>query len=128
KDSIFWEAYNNCDISTFATFIADDMEFYHDKAGITEGGEVLLAGVRKGLCGEGEPRLRREEVSGTVSVFPMGDYGAIISGEHLFYVTIPGKEEFLDGRARFFHLWRYQNGEWRMTRVMSYDHGPASKE
>jgi len=31
-DSAFWNAYNNCDTTTFANYLTDDVEFYHDKA------------------------------------------------------------------------------------------------
>ena len=52
-------------------------------------------------------------------------YGAILSGEHVFYVRQKGKPEVLDGRAKFTHLWLLKDGVWKMSRVLSYDHGPA---
>jgi hypothetical protein len=30
-DADFFAAYNQCDLVKFASFIADDLEFYHDK-------------------------------------------------------------------------------------------------
>lgn len=124
-DSLFWQAYNTCDADKMGEFLTDDIEFYHDKGGLTETKEVLLEGLRTGLCGNPDMHLRREAVKGTVEVFPMSQYGAIISGKHLFYVVPTGKEEFLDGLARFTHLWQYKEGYWKMARVLSYDHGPA---
>ena len=41
KDSLFWTAYNNCDIPKFQEFFSNDVEFYHDKGGITNGLENL---------------------------------------------------------------------------------------
>jgi hypothetical protein len=53
-------------------------------------------------------------------------YGAILSGEHMFYVLEKGKEPRLDGQAKFTHLFIKTTGGWQMSRVLSYDHGPAS--
>jgi hypothetical protein len=128
KDSLFWKAYNSCDTSKYHEFIASDVEFYHDKGGITLGLEKLLEITSKNLCGPNDFRLRREAVPGSVRVFPMersGEvYGAIISGQHVFYIRQAGQEK-LDGLAKFTHLWLLRDGEWKMTRILSYDHGPA---
>ena len=32
-DSVYFTAYNNCDMATQAAVLADSMEFYHDKGG-----------------------------------------------------------------------------------------------
>ncbi|HYD20109.1 MAG TPA: DUF4440 domain-containing protein, partial [Flavipsychrobacter sp.] len=118
------------DVEGMLAYFTDDLEFYHDKGGITQGKEAFRQSLAKGLCGNENFRLRREAVKGTVNVFPMmkGDttYGAIISGEHVFYVLEKGKKEFLDGHARFAQLWLLKDGEWRMSRILSYDHKPAT--
>ena len=128
SDSLFWNAYNTCDTSAYHKFIASDVEFYHDKGGITLGLEKLLEITKKNLCGPSDFRLRREAVAGTVKVFPMENagviYGAIISGQHVFYIKQAGQEK-LSGLARFTHLWILKDGEWKMTRILSFDHGPA---
>ena len=130
KDSLFWTAYNTCDTTKYQEFIASDVEFYHDKGGITLGLEKLLEVTKKNLCGPTDFRLRREAVAGTVKIFPMEAdgviYGAIISGEHVFYIRQAGQEK-LDGLARFTHLWLLKDSSWKMTRILSYDHGPAPK-
>ncbi|MEI9920906.1 MAG: nuclear transport factor 2 family protein [Bacteroidota bacterium] len=131
KDSLFWVSYNSCDTEFMKQFISDDVEFYHDKGGVTNGGENLVNTIKKNLCSNDAYRLRREAVKGTVKVFPLRDnnvvYGAIISGEHVFYILENGKPEFLDGLAKFSQLWILKNNEWKMTRILSYDHGPAVK-
>ncbi len=130
KDSLFWHTYNTCDIKGSKAFFSDSVEFYHDKGGITLGLDALTASLENGLCKQPEEfQLRREAVPGTVKVFPMKKsgviYGAIISGEHYFYINKKGEPERRDGWAKFTHLWLKQNGEWKMTRVLSYDHAPA---
>ncbi|GAA0558616.1 nuclear transport factor 2 family protein [Chitinophaga japonensis] len=129
-DSLFWQAYNTCNLEKMADYFTEDVEFYHDKGGATFGLPALLAATKKGMCNsDGSFRLRREAVTGSVQVFPLmkndAVYGAILSGEHVFYVLEKGKAERLDGKAAFTHLWLLQNGAWKMARVLSYDHGPA---
>ncbi|MGK2860337.1 MAG: nuclear transport factor 2 family protein [Chitinophagaceae bacterium] len=129
KDSLFWKSYNNCDVQKFSEFFTDDLEFYHDKGGITNGLENLATSMKKNLCSDANFRLRREEVAGTVKVYPLQKskeiYGAIISGSHVFYTNEKGKKERLDGLARFTHIWILKDNSWKMTRILSYDHGPA---
>jgi uncharacterized protein DUF4440 len=129
REDAFWRAYNACDTAAFRGFFTADVEFYHDRGGPTIGLDALDAALAKNLCGGGN-RLRREPVDGTVrlSILRSGDtvYGAIVAGEHLFYVREPGKTEFLDGRARFVSLWLLKDGTWKMARLLSYDHGPAT--
>lgn len=131
KDSLFWLGYNNCDSSLTGQFFADDIEFYHDKGGITNGRQNLLDVAQKNLCSNPNFRLRREAIPGTVKVYPLEQngtiYGAIMVGEHYFYITQNGKPEFRDGHASFTHLWLLKNGSWKMTRILSYDHHPAAK-
>lgn len=125
-DSVFWQAYNQCDLEGMARFFTEDLEFYHDKAGLTVTKDKLMENVRSGLCGKSDWRLRRQAIPETLKVFPLNGYGAILSGEHVFYIVEPGKGERLDGLAKFTHVWRHQDGAWKMHRILSYDHGPAT--
>ena len=129
QDALFWKAYNVCDVEAMAGFFTEDMEFYHDRGGMTLGLASFVGTLRNNLCGRPDSRLKREAVEGTVHVFPLEKektvYGAILSGEHVFYILDKGKPERLDGHARFTHLWLLKDGVWKMTRVLSYDHGPA---
>src|SRR5258705_7077323 len=81
-DSAFWNAYNNCDTAHFKDFVTDDVEFYHDKGGITSSAAALIESLDKNICGNANQRLRREAVTGSVKVYPMQNgneiYGAII--------------------------------------------------
>lgn len=125
-DSAFWNAYNSCDSAHFQDFVTDDVEFYHDKGGITLGSKALIESLNKNICGNANSHLRREAVAGTVKVYPMQNgnevYGAIISGEHKFYLTEKGKPEFQTGVANFTQLWQIKNGVWKMTHILSFNH------
>jgi hypothetical protein len=127
-DSLFWMAYNQCDVEGMAKYFTEDVEFYHDKGGITSGLQNEVAVIKKNLCGNENFRLRREAVKETIDIFPMRSegviYGAIISGEHNFYI-IENEKERLDGHARFLNLWILKEGVWKMSRILSYDHGPV---
>jgi hypothetical protein len=125
-DAQFWNVYNTCDVDSFKKFLTDDLEFYHDKGGLTQTSDKLVAMIKNGLCGDPKMKLRREAVQGTVKVFPLNNFGAIITGEHLFYLTENGKPERLVEVAKFTHVWKNKNDVWRMSRVLSYDHQQTS--
>jgi hypothetical protein len=125
-DSAFWKAYNSCDTAHFKDFLTNDVEFYHDKGGVTYDAKSLIDALDKNICGNASSHLRREAVAGSVKVYPMKNgnetYGAIISGEHDFYLTNNGKPEFHSGRANFTQLWVFKDGVWKMSRILSYNH------
>ena len=120
---------NSCNTSRLDEFFTENLEFYHDKSGVISGLSSFIEVIRNGLCKEGGSRVRREVVPGSVKIFLLNQdgrpYGAIFSGDHLFYLKQNGMDERLDGRAKFTHLWLLNNNEWKMARVLSYDHGPA---
>lgn len=132
RDSLFWKGYNDCDTSLTGQFLAEEVEFFHDKGGITKGRQAMQGSLKKNLCSDNNYRLRREAIPGTVKVYPLANnneiYGAIILGEHYFYVTKNGKPEFRDGHASFNQLWLKKEGEWKMERILSYDHHEAAPD
>ncbi|MCE7993014.1 MAG: nuclear transport factor 2 family protein [Roseivirga sp.] len=128
QDALFWKAYNGCQIDEMAGFFVDDLEFYHDKGGLTDSKTVLKEVLNTGLCGEPGSRLRREAKAGTVKVYPLDNYGAIITGEHTFFRNKTGQDEYPEESARFTHVWKFENNVWKMTRVLSYDHQPVPYE
>jgi hypothetical protein len=69
-DTALFAAYNQCDLEKFASFIAEDVEFYHDKGGVTLGREALTDAIKKNICG----KVTRSLVPGTLQVYPMKGY------------------------------------------------------
>ncbi len=121
-DAAVFDAYNHCDLEKFASLFADDVEFYHDQAGVTLGKVALTDAVKKNICG----KVTRELVPGTLKVYPMKGYGALETGIHRFHH--PGHEDTEGvGEGEFIHLWQYKDGAWKITRVISYDHHSAKK-
>jgi hypothetical protein len=118
-DSLLFEAFNKCDTVASKDFFTKDLEFYHDKGGLTRYEENMRS-IRK-RCSSNYI-VRRELVPGTLEVFPIKDYGAIQLGSHRFYIRNKGEAENLDGTFRFVHLWKNENGRWKIARVVSFDH------
>jgi ketosteroid isomerase-like protein len=119
-DSKFFDAYNRCDLTTLSSLIADDLEFYHDKTGLALGRQALLDGVKNNICN----KVTRELVAGTLEVYPIANYGAVEIGVHRFHH--PGQPDNV-GEAKFVHLWQNKDGNWKITRVISFDHQPVRK-
>ena len=121
-DAALFDSYNRCDLQKFATFFADDVEFYHDQGGLTLGKADLTNSVKTNICG----KVTRELVPGTLQVYPMKGYGAVEMGVHRFHH--PGHDDTEGvGEGKFIHLWQYKDGAWKITRVISYDHHAAAK-
>jgi ketosteroid isomerase-like protein len=123
-DARLFEAYNTCDLETFASLFAEDVEFYHDKGGVTRGRQALVDAVKKNICG----KTRRDLIPGTMEVHPMDGFGALQIGAHRF---CEAKLKHCDGTSggagKFIHLWQNSGGAWKITRAVSYDHAPAQK-
>ncbi len=124
-DAAFWRAFHACDAAAMGGFFTEDAEFYHDLTGLTAGRAAVVGSLHRGPCGTPGTRVRREPVEGTIRVDPIPGFGAMISGEHRFLTTEGSGPERATGEARFAHVWRLEEGRWRMRRVLSYAHGPA---
>jgi Domain of unknown function (DUF4440) len=119
-DKELFDAVDRCDMKTFGSLLAEDIEFYHDKDGLAVGRQTIVESVKNNLCG----KVKRVLAPGTLEVYPIHGYGAVEIGTHRF--LHPWAQDHGEvGEAKFIHLWRYQDGAWQITRVISYDHGPA---
>ena len=116
-DTALFDSYNKCELEKNRSFFVDDLEFYHDQGGLTTGADNLVAQLKKNICG----KTRRELVPGSLEVHELKGYGAVQMGVHRFFSPIDAKEPV--GEAKFIHIWRYKDGQWKIARVISYDHG-----
>jgi hypothetical protein len=126
-DHILFDAvFKTCDTTAVAAVVAEDFEFYHDKFGlVATSGSAWVKGIgemcerqRKGT----DYRARRELDSSSVKVYPLNNYGAIEMGFHRFFKLLPDGKEKLVEEALFTNVWKNDNGAWKLTRVLSYDH------
>ena len=125
-DTRFWQAYNACDMATMGALLTPDVEFYHDKTGLTTSRAGVIESLRKGPCADPHMHLRRAPVDGSIAYFPLAGGFALLSGQHRFYMRHDGGAETLDGQADFMTVWQRQDGRWRMHRVLSYAHAPVA--
>jgi hypothetical protein len=118
-DSGVFDSFNKCSdpaqLKLHAGYFAPDVEFYHDRDGVTWTRQDMLDKTAKNACGN----YRRELVQGTLRVYPINNYGAIETGVHRFCQVKSGDCE---GLADFVIIWTHQNDEWKITRVLSYGH------
>jgi hypothetical protein len=122
--------FQGCDPDRLATMLADDVEMYHDKGGfVIHSAAEMVADYRKSCEERKKPdawRSRRELAAASLKVHPVPGHGAIEEGEQFIYERKGDGPEKRVGRARFAQLWVLAEGSWRLSRIFSYDHGPAS--
>jgi hypothetical protein len=121
-DTQLFDAYNRCNLEKLGALLADDLEFYHDKTGLSRGRQALVEAVKNNICG----KVTRELVPGTLEVYPIADYGAVEIGVHRFHHPGEVTTESV-GEAKFIHLWQKKDGAWKVTRVISFDHQTLKK-
>lgn len=124
-DAAFWAAFNACDAAAMARFFTPDVEFYHDRTGLTHTRSAVVRSLVKGPCGTPGLHVRRELVADSLRYDPVPRTGAILTGEHRFYAREGGGAERLDGQASFAVVWVHEGADWRMRRVLSFAHRPA---
>jgi hypothetical protein len=120
-DTVLFDAYNHCDIAKLSSLVDDNLEFYHDKDGLSTGKAIFLESYKKNICN----KVQRTLVPASLEVYPLNGYGAVEMGTHRF--NQPANPADGVGEARFVMLWQQKNGAWKLTRVISYDHGALAQ-
>ena len=82
-DAKMFGAFNAHDVDLLMSMFTDDMEFYHDKGGLTNR-EQTREGFAK-MFGN-SPDIRRELIPGSLQVYPIKDFGAIEIGRTVFAI------------------------------------------
>ena len=111
-DSCLFAAFNNCDTMAYKKYFTDDLEFYHDRGGLTTSKKDLVTSIKNNICG----KVNRELLPGSIEVYPIPNYGAVQMGAHRFQ----NKQENSTSRySKFVHTWHRENGQWKLSRVIS---------
>ena len=135
-DTQLFEAANRCNYEKLTAMVDENLEFYHDQGGLMLGRQAFLESIKNNTCGV----MIRELVPATFEVYPIKGYGAIEMGVHRFHhpghekefpaakqlgmtrFLDPGAAEWPAGEAKFLHIWQLKDGNWKLTRVISYGH------
>jgi len=116
-DSVLFNAYNTQDLEKMKTLFTEDLEFYHDLGGLTNYEQNIVA-FKTNF--EKKMGIHRELVPGTLEVYAVKDYGAMEIGAHRFCHKEYDKDDC--GTYRFVMIWRKKDGQWKISRVVSYGH------
>ena len=101
QDSLLFNAFNTRDIELFKTMFTEDLEFYHDKGGLT-GYDHTINFLK--TTAQANNQLKRELVKGSLEVYPIPGYGAMEIGMHRFCHLENGKQDC--GTFKFVHIWQ----------------------
>ena len=116
-DRILFQAFNRQDMATFKAMFTKDLEWFQDNGGLIPYKTVF---ENFGNTFKNENKLSRVLVKESLEVHPLKGYGAIEIGSHQFRHFENGKEEV--GTFKFLMIWNKKDGQWKISRVVSYDH------
>ena len=116
-DRAMFDAFNAHDAERLGSMFSEDLEFYHDKDGLGLKDATMKSFRTIFARNDG---LHRVLVPNTLEVHPLGDYGALELGAHRFCHVENGKDDC--GTFKFTMIWKKNDGQWQVTRVISYDH------
>ena len=131
KDSLLFNlGFNKCDTKQFENLVSENFEFYHDQTGITNSKAAFISGIENGLC-QLAYKPKRVLAENKMEVYPLEEngvlYGAIQTGSHDFYAIDDDKSEYLTSVAKYTHVWILENGDFKLSKGLSYDHKDFEK-
>ena len=112
-DSIFFTAYNNCDLEQQASLIDEDIEFYHDQGGLMTSKADIIEATKNNICG----KVTRTLIEGSVEVYPINNFGAVQIGYHKFFNN--QEPDAISNPSKFIAIWKEKDGTWQMNRIVS---------
>src|SRR5678815_5993758 len=65
-DSVLFATVYTCNPAKASSSFTEDLEFYHDKGGVTKSRKTFIEALEKNFCGEQKQKLRRELVKGSL--------------------------------------------------------------
>jgi hypothetical protein len=116
-DSSLFTAYNSKKLDLMKTYFTNDLEWYQDNGGLI-GFEKVFENFNSIFNRDYD--LKRSLIKESLEVHLIEGYGAIEIGMHQFKHIENGKLEI--GTFKFLMIWKNDNGNWKISRVVSYDH------
>lgn len=111
-DYNLFKSYNDCDLETHATFISEDLEFYHDKGGLSTDKSQYMTAIKENICN----KVQRTLTEGTFEVHEIKDFGAVALGKHSFHNLV---EDSYSQPSKFILIFKKTENNWQVTRVIS---------
>ena len=112
-DKKLFDAYNSCDMDAQTALYSEDLEFFHDRGGLSTSKEKLLIALKNNIC----EKVTRTLIEGSIEVYPIKDYGAVEIGYHAF--NDKKTPENKSKGSRFIMIWKKTDENWTVTRVIS---------
>jgi len=116
-DSLLFAAYNSKNLDLMKNYFTSDLEWYQDNGGLI-GFEKVFENFNSIFNRDYD--LKRSLIKESLEVHLIEGYGAIEIGMHQFKHIENGKLEI--GTFKFLMIWKNDNGNWKISRVFSYDH------
>jgi len=116
-DAEMFAAFNAHDADKLMSYFAPTLEFFHDKGGLSNFSQTKEGFTRMFAQA---PDISRTLVPGSLEVFPVKGYGAMHIATQRFCHVENGRNDC--GNSKFVMVWQQQDGTWKITRVVSYDH------
>ena len=116
-DSLLFAAYNSKNLDLMKNFFTSDLEWYQDNGGLI-GFEKVFENFNSIFNRDYD--LKRSLIKESLEVHLIEGYGAIEIGMHQFKHIENGKLEI--GTFKFLMIWKNDNENWKISRVVSYDH------
>lgn len=111
-DKELFRSYNECDLKAHANLISEDLEFYHDKGGLSTDKAQYMISMKENICG----KVKRTLTEGTFEVHEIKGFGAVALGKHSFHNLI---EDSHSEPSKFITIFKHTADGWIITRVIS---------
>ena len=104
--------------------VTDDFEMFHDKSGrsITSGAQFVKITQEMPATAGGHDFLSTRELVTDGQGFSAQQLRRNRDGYTSLLRDAKGKPNRLTETAQFTHVWKEENGQWRLARALSYDH------
>jgi ketosteroid isomerase-like protein len=116
-DSLQFNAFNARDLDRLMNYFDNSLELYQDNTGVRNFDQTKQA---FGGLFKMSYALNRKLIPGTMEVYPIKDYGAIETGQHIFSHVENGQVQAFT--YKFMQIWQKKDGVWRVTREVTYGH------
>lgn len=112
-DSVFFNAYNNCNMEKQEEIYSEDIEFFHDIGGLSTSKKEILESTKNNIC----DKITRTLVPGSLEVYPIKNYGAVEMGYHKFFNNQEPNAQSTP--MRFIIIWKNDHDSWKIKKVIS---------